>query len=91
MDKIFKEESTQKAFESWLKISTGIAPNTPDKNRFYAFAYEYFKHGEFIDKDTFVKKCKAFTHTTRSTNRGVCQKYYEKLELIVDFLKYYNY
>lgn len=81
-------ESTQKAFVSWLEISEGISPNTSDEERFYVFAYNYFKNEDNLDEKTFVKMCKKYTHTTRCEKRGICQKYYRKLMTIIDFLKW---
>lgn len=81
-------ESTQKAFESWLTIGGGINPNIADEERFYVFAYEYFRNKDNIDEKTFVKMCKKHTHTTCREKRGICQKYYRKLMTIIDFLKW---
>lgn len=88
MDKRFKKESTEQAFNAWLAIGGGINSNPKDVERFYEFAREYFKNGEVLEKEVFVKMCKKFTHTTRQTNRGICQKYYEKLKTIVEYLKW---
>lgn len=81
-------ESTQKAFDSWLEISGGISPNTSDEERFYVFAYKYFKNKDNLDEITFVKMCKKHTYTTRNEKRGICQKYYRRLMTIVEFLKW---
>jgi len=86
--KIFTCKSTQDTFNSWMQIGGGINPNTSDVERFYAFVSKYFENGEYISKEVFVKECKRYTHCTRIVNRGVCQKYYYKIETIVDFLKY---
>lgn len=86
----FKSSSTQQKFESWMNNGGGINPNTIDEERFFDFVIEFYNSGEQIDKKTFVKICKYYTHTTCIINRGICQEYYHRLEIIVNFLKYQN-
>ena len=86
--KCFRNPSTQKKFESWMNIGGGINPDTADEKRFFNFVVEYYNNGENVDEKTFVKICKYYTHTTRTINRGICQRYYHRLEVIVRFLKY---
>ena len=88
MKKMFKNESTKQAFNAWLAIGGGINPHPKDVERFYDFAHEYFKNGEDLHKEEFVEMCKEITHTTLQTNREICQKYYEKLKTIVEYLKW---
>lgn len=88
MKQIFSNDATQKAFDSWLSIGGGINPNPEDKERFYTFANEYAKNNENIDEKIFVKICKKYTHTSHSVNRGICQKYYQRLITLVDFMKW---
>lgn len=90
MEEKLKKDLTLKAFESWLEIGGGINPNPEDVERFYKFACEYCNNGENLSKKTFVKMCKKYTRTTRNINRGVCQKYYDRLNTICDFIKWYN-
>lgn len=86
--KCFKNKSSQEKFESWMNIGGGINPNPPDEERFFDFVAEYYKNNEHVDEKTFVKICKYYTHTTRRINRGICQNYYHRLELIIRFLKW---
>lgn len=87
MEQIFKNNCTQDAFDAWLN-NNGITPHPMDEERFYTFAFEYFKNEEYIDQRAFVKICKKYTHTTRTENRGICQKYYQRLITLVNFMKW---
>ena len=87
---IFKSEQTQKMFDSWLAISGGISPNEPDQQRFHDFVKTYYLNGENVTENSFVKECKKVTYTSRSVNRGICQRYYRRLDDIVKFLERYK-
>ena len=82
------KESTQKAFDAWLKWDNGIEYHPADDAEFYAFAVQYYNNRENMSKKDFVKMCKQRTHTTRREKRGICQKYYERLTIIINFLKW---
>ncbi len=86
----FKSSSSQQKFESWMNIGGGINPNTADEERFFDFVVEYYKNKEQVDEKTFVKICKYYTHTTRRINRGICQKYYRRLQDFIRFIKWQN-
>lgn len=87
--KLTFKKSTETAFDSWAgKWSNGIECHPADDEFFYAFALEYYMNGEKMRKEDFVKKCKQYTHTTQRLKRGICQKYYERLNTIVYFLKW---
>ena len=88
--KCFKSKSTQDKFESWMNIGGGINPNTVDEERFFDFVVEYYRNKENVDEKTFVRICKYYTHTTRRINRGICQKYFHRLEVITRFIKWQN-
>ena len=83
---IFKCKNTNKAFLDWIKVF-GATYHPSDVIRFYDFAVVYYRNREDVSKKAFVKECKKYTHTTQRENRGICQKYYEKLFTIVEFLK----
>lgn len=87
---IFKSKEVEQAFENWLSIGGGINPHPEDDRRFYRFAELFCINSESIDKDTFVQQCKKSTHTTQRLNRGICQEYYKKLMIIVDFINFQN-
>lgn len=88
--RLFKSQRTEIAFNNWLTIGGGINSNTTDNERFYEFVQCYHDNGENLEKEIFVKACKNHTHTSNNTNRGICQEYYHRLEVICDFLKWKN-
>lgn len=85
---MFINKQTRDAFHSWLSIGGGINYNSPDLERFYHFADVYCKYHENVTEKEFVKAAKQYTHTTISTNRGICQKFYRKLKTIQEYFSY---
>lgn len=83
---IFKEKSVQQAFVNWLNIGAGINPNPCDKERFYNFCRLYHQFNEHVDKQTFCREAKKVTHCTIRQNRGICQDYYNKLQIVDEYL-----
>lgn len=88
MEEKFLKESTLKAFESWLKIGGGFNPHPNDIERFYEFAYEYYKNKENLSDEMFSKMCKEYN--ANNFDESICQKYYDRLKTICDFVKWYN-
>ena len=86
---VFKNASTQKAFDQWAnKWIDGITRHELSDKDFYHFAHVYYKNRENISKEKFVYICKKWTKTSRNNRRGICQKYYGKLETIIDFMQW---
>ena len=72
MEKQFlKEEDSQRAFDSWLKIGQGAKHNPCDDKRFFQFAIACYKNKETISEKQFIKEVKKRTHITRTENRGL--------------------
>lgn len=91
MEKQFlKEEDSQRAFDSWLKIGQGAKHNPCDDKRFFQFAIACYKNKETISEKQFIKEVKKRTHITRTENRGIAQEYYRKLQLLIEFQKEFN-
>ena len=84
---MFNSHSVEEAFIAWLTIGGGINPNPLDEERFFRCVTAYYENGEDVSKEAFVKECKKYTHTSRTQNYGICQKYYNRLDIIVRFLK----
>ena len=87
MKSIFKSEETQKAFEKWITPYNGINPHPLDDERFYSFVKVYIKMEESVTREVFSKEAKRYTHTTKNYKRGICQKYYDKLNSIIEFTR----
>ncbi len=82
-------EKTRKAFHSWL---APIEPNYHplDDERFFSFAETCYSEKDEITKEEFVKYAKSLHPTTNKHHRGMYQEYYDKLVVIVQFLKWKN-
>lgn len=79
--------STRKAFDQWLS-EYGATYHPCDIKRFNKFALLYCRDkANDISEKEFVKKVKEKTHTTRSENRGIAQKFYRRLQNIQSFYK----
>lgn len=84
---IFINEGTQKAFEAWLK-PFGFQVNPQENERFYLFVKLYYLNEENVSRDAFSKEVKKYSGPTGSYKKGIIQKYYDRLDAIIDFLKF---
>ena len=87
MASIFKNNETQKVFDEWIQPFNGINPHPLDDERFYAFVRKYYLNNEAVSREVFSKEARKYTHTTRTINRGICQKYYDRMISIIGFIK----
>ena len=85
-----KAEESQRAFDSWMQIGQGAKYNPCDDERFFEFAIACYKNKEIISEEQFIKEVKRRTHITRTENRGIAQKYYRSLLLLIEFQKKYK-
>lgn len=82
-----KSEKTKEAFNAWLKTFDGIQIHPLDDERFYQFVKQFYLQDESVTREAFSKEAKRYTYTSRSYKRGICQKYYDKMMVIIDFIK----
>lgn len=88
MEEKFLKDSTLIAFKSWQEIGGGFNPHPNDIERFYKFAYEYYSNKENLSDEMFSKMCKEYN--ADNFDESICQKYYDRLKTICDFIKWYN-
>ena len=82
---MFLTEQTKKAFNEWV-ANWGATYHPEDVNRFNKFALLYCKEPQNqINKSEFVKEVKKYTKTSIRLNRGIAQKFYQRLETIKSF------
>lgn len=85
-----KSEKTKEAFDAWIKTFDGIQIHPLDDERFYQFVKNFYLQGENVTREAFSNEAKRYTHTSRLYKRGICQKYYDKMMVIIDFIKKMN-
>ena len=85
---IFKNAETEKVFQSWQQIGGGINYNPQDMERFHQFVKVFHQNNECVSKEAFVKAVKQKTHTSRRENHGLAQKFFTRVDVINEFLRW---
>ena len=87
----FKTKSVEEAFLRWATLWGGNPQQTHPKDNevFYDFAMALFRNEDILllDKNDFVRFAKKYIPTSSTHNRGLTQRYYDKLVIINDFMK----
>lgn len=88
---LFKSKEVKESFLRWANIWDGNPQETHplDNSLFYAFALKVFINEDIhkIDKEEFVRFAKKHINTTAHHNKGLVQRYYERLVIINEFLQ----
>ena len=80
-------EETKIAFYNWVS-KWGATYHQEDINRFNEFVLLYCKDTKnYMSQKEFVKEVKKYTNTSVTQNRGIAQKHYSKLEVILSFCR----
>ena len=87
----FETNEVRDVFLRWATLWDGNPQETSvqDNSLFYEFALKFFQNESILllKKEDFVRYAKKHIHTSLTHNRGLIQRYYDRLVIINEFLK----